>query len=140
MRVVVKPIEGIALSAVSDSRHWVVMDTSVENGGGQAANSPMELLLAALGGCTSMDVLPMLKKMRMSVERYELEAEADRADDHPRVLTRIHLIYRFWGKELDPKKIEHAVNLSMTQYCSISAMLKATVPITHAVEINHPEG
>jgi putative redox protein len=140
MRVVLKPIEGIALAAVSDSNHWTVMDTSVENGGSGAANTPMELLLAALGGCTSMDVLPMLKKMRVPVERFELVAEADRAENHPRVLTRIHLVYRFWGNELDPKKLEQAVTLSMTNYCSISAMLKPTVPITHAVEIMNPNG
>jgi putative redox protein len=122
--------------AKGESGHWIALDTSEEIGGSDAGTSPMELVLEALGGCTAMDVLSILKKKRMKYDKFVIDIVGERAQDHPRVFTKIHLVYKFWGNELSESAIERAIMLSETKYCSVNAMLRPTVEITSKFILN----
>lgn len=135
MKARVKQVEGLSLIGKSDSNHWVPLDSMKVVGGTEAAAKPMELVLIALGGCTSMDVLSILKKMRQDVRDYDVELDGEKAEGHPSVFTKIHLRYIIKGKEINPENVEKAIELSMTKYCSVSAMLKKSVDITWDFEI-----
>jgi putative redox protein len=138
-QAVIKQISGITFAGKSDSRHWVMMDGSPTFGGADSASSPKELLLLALGGCTSSDVIPILKKKRAPVEEFEVHLSANVAEEHPKVFTDIHMEYVFYGEGLNPADIERAIELSTTKYCAVSAMLKGSVKITHAYRIEKPK-
>ena len=132
---VVKQLRGISLAGKSDSNHWVMMDGRKETGGEDAAPSPKELLLIALGGCTSMDVLPILKKKRVHIDGFEVRLTASTRDEHPQVFTDIHIEYVFFGDNIPKADVERAIELSTTKYCSISAMLQGSVKLSHAYTI-----
>jgi putative redox protein len=91
--------------------------------------TPMEMLAAALGGCTAMDVLSILVKMREPLESFSVEVSGERAEDHPRRFTSLEVVYRLKG-DLDERKVERAISLSEERYCSVEATLKPGVPIT----------
>jgi putative redox protein len=129
-------IGGLSFAGLADSGHWVVMDTDASSGGSDGSATPLEMVLLGLGGCTSMDVVSILQKMRVPLDRYETVLWADRAAEHPKTFTKIRIEYRFWGQGIDPQKVEKAIGLSMTKYCSVSAMLGKAVPIEHAYQIN----
>ena len=113
----------------ASSRHSIVMDTVAE----KTANSPMELVLLALCGCTASDVVGILRKKREPFTGLEVRAEAERADGYPAVYTSIHLTYRVGG-QVSQKAVEDAVRLSKEKYCSVSAMLEKTAKITYTIE------
>ena len=115
------------------SRHAIVMDAAAE----KTANTPMELVLIALCGCTAYDVVSILRKKREPLTSLEVRAQAERAAEPPSVYTEINLTYRVGGK-VSPKAAEDAVRLSKEKYCSVSAMLGKTARITS--EIEYPEG
>ncbi len=97
--------------------------------------SPMEMLLAGLAGCSAVDVVLILQKKRVPLVRFEVAVRGERRDEHPRVYTHIHMIYRFWADGLRPKDAEQAIRLSHEKYCSASAMLGAVAEITHEFHI-----
>ncbi|MCU0799644.1 MAG: OsmC family protein [Candidatus Thermoplasmatota archaeon] len=132
----VRPAQGLAITGVTDSGHWVVMDTKKEAGGVLGGPSPMELVLQAVMGCTMMDVVSILEKMKVRYDLFEVSETHERAADHPKVYTKLHLIYRFEGKDIDVDKVRKAVDLSLTKYCSVHAMLSKAVDITHHMELN----
>lgn len=101
----------------------------------EQAPTPMELVLAAVSGCSSIDVVSILKKSRCKVTACEVSVEAQRAETIPRVFTHIHLIYKLRGQNITRRAAERAVSLSMEKYCSVSHMLAGRVQITHSVEI-----
>lgn len=127
--------DGMRFVHRSASGHAVVTDAPVDKGGGGSAPSPMELVILGLIGCTGVDVVSILKKMRQPLESCEVEAVSERAEDHPRVYTRIRVTYTLRG-DLDPKKVERAVELSEQTFCSVSAMLRGTTEITSEIRIN----
>ena len=112
----------------------VQMDGSPDIGGEDLGARPMQLVLMALGGCTSMDMLSMLKKMREEVKSYKVTVNAERATEHPMVFTKIHIHYILEGN-LKKENVEKAINLSMDKYCSVTHMLNSTANITHSFEI-----
>jgi len=124
--------------AEATSRHALVMDTAKE----KTANSPMELVLIALCGCTASDVVGILRKKREPFTSLEVSAHGERAEGYPAVYTEIKLIYRIGGK-VSSKAMQDAVRLSKEKYCSVSAMLAKTAKITfeiqHLDEANRPE-
>ncbi|MCF7796355.1 MAG: OsmC family protein [Lentisphaeria bacterium] len=122
--------------AKGDSGHWVVMDGPEQVGGANAGSRPMEMVLFALGGCTAMDVTSILKKMKVPIEDMQIEIESERANEHPKIYTKIDLTFHFYGPDLPLKKLERAVHLSETTYCSVTAMLSKTTKITVHIE-NH---
>jgi putative redox protein len=99
----------------------------------KTANSPMELVLIALCGCTASDVVGILRKKREPFTGLEVHAQGERAAGHPSVYTQIHLTYRVRG-QVSPKAMEDAVLLSKEKYCSVSAMLEKTAKITYTIE------
>ena len=95
----------------------------------------MEVLLVGLGGCTGMDVISILRKKRQVVLGYEVVLTGERRAEHPRSFTRIEVVHRLRGRELDPKAIEEAIRLSDTKYCSVHATLAPVVEIVSRFEI-----
>lgn len=113
----------------ASSRHSIVLDTAKEN----TANSPMELVLIALCGCTASDVVGILRKKREAFTGLEVRAKGERAEGYPAVYTSIHLTYTVRG-QVSQKAMEDAVRLSKEKYCSVSAMLEKTAKITYIIE------
>ncbi len=126
--------------AHSGSGHSVVIDGPPDHGGQNQGVRPMELVLMGLGGCTSFDVIDILKKSRQPVTDCVTELTAERADSIPAVFTKIHLHFVVTGKDLKESAVKRAIELSATKYCSASLMLEAGgVEITHDYEIRASE-
>ena len=119
----------------SGSGHSVVMDGAPEAGGRDLGIRPMEMLLLGLGGCTAFDVVSILHKSRQQISDCEVEIEAERASEIPKIFTHIQLHFIISGRELDKTKVAKAVSLSADKYCSASRMLEKTATITHDFEI-----
>lgn len=122
--------------AESGSGHTVVMDGPPEHGGRNIGIRPMEMLLLGLGGCSNFDVINILEKARQAVEDCEVFLEAERADEEPKVFTKIHLHFVVKGRNLKEAQVKRAIDLSAEKYCSASIMLgRAGVEVTHDYEI-----
>ncbi|MBM4171293.1 MAG: osmotically inducible protein OsmC [Ignavibacteria bacterium] len=128
-------LKGITFAGKTDTDHWVMMDGPENFGGSNAAIRPKELLLLGLGGCTGSDVVTILQKKRVQLNSFKINISADIADEHPQVFTKIHIEYVFSGNDLQAKDLERAIELSMTKYCSVTAMLQKAVEITHSYKI-----
>lgn len=128
-------IKGNTYAAKGDTNHWVVMDTKSMVGGHGAGASPKEFLLFAIGGCTSSDVISILNKRRVDIKHYEIFLSATERDEHPRIFTEVNIEYVFYGDNLNPADIEKAIDLSVTKYCGVSAMVQPTVKLTHSYRI-----
>ncbi|HQU98306.1 MAG TPA: OsmC family protein [Nitrosomonas sp.] len=125
----------VSFLAESGSGHAVLMDGAPEAGGQNLGPRPMELLLMGLGGCSSFDVVLILKKARQDITDCVVEIEAQRASSDPKVFTDIHLHFIITGHNIKTQQVERAIDLSAEKYCSASIMLKQTVNITHDYEI-----
>ena len=120
----------------SGSGHVVVMDGPPDHGGRNLGVRPMEMVMIGLGGCTNFDVVSILKKARQPVESCEAFLEAERADEEPKVFTKIHVHFVVKGRGLKEAQVKRAVELSAEKYCSASIMLgRGGVEITHDYEI-----
>jgi putative redox protein len=108
----------------------VSVDSHVKFGGQGKGPRPKPLLLFSLAGCTGMDVVSLLKKMRVDFTDFKIKVSAELTEDHPKYYHKIHLTYLFSGEDLDAGKIEKAVNLSQDKYCGVSYMLSKTAEIT----------
>ena len=135
MKSKVKWLDNMSFVGESASGHSVVMDGPPEFGGQNLGIRPMEMLILGLGGCSSFDVMLILKKSRQKVDRCEVELDYDRAPENPKVYTRIHMHFIVAGRNLNSKKVEKAISLSAEKYCSASVMLAKTADITHDFEI-----
>ncbi|MFT5395174.1 MAG: putative redox protein [Gammaproteobacteria bacterium] len=119
----------------SSSGHKVVMDGPAEGGGRDLGPRPMEMLLMGTGGCSSYDVISILKKARQDVSACDVVISSERADSEPKVFTKIHIHFKITGTNLKEKQVERAVSLSAEKYCSASIMLGAMAEISHDYEI-----
>ena len=135
MKATITLQEGSTFEGVAGSGHRVTMDVAPEVGGRNLGLRPMEMVLLGLGGCTAIDVLHMLREGRQPITDMRVELDAERADDAPKVFTRIHVHFVLTGAGLDPHKIERAIKLSANKYCSASMMLNKTAEMTHDFEI-----
>jgi len=135
MKARIKWIEQMAFLGETESGHSVVMDASPAIGGRNLGPRPMEMLLIGAGGCSSIDVISILKKTRQAVSDCYVELEAERAETDPKVFTKIHMHFVVKGKDIKADAVERAVNLSAEKYCSASIMLGATAEMTHDYEI-----
>lgn len=125
--------------AESETGHSIVMDGPPDHGGKNQGARPMETLLIGMGGCSSFDVIHILKKSRQDVIDCVAEIEAERADEVPSVFTKIHLHFVITGNNLKESMVRNAVKLSAEKYCSASIMLaKGGVDITHSYEMQSP--
>jgi len=114
-------------------KHTIRIDAP-EPLGEDTGASPKKLLLSSLAGCTGLDVVSLLNKMKVSFNNFEMDVEADLTDEHPKVYSEIRLVYRFFGEDLNKAKIEKAIALSKNKYCGVSAMLQKNCPIVYSVE------
>ncbi len=136
MKTRIKWVENATFLAESGSGHAVIMDGPPESGGRNLGPRPMEMMLIGMGGCTTFDVVHILKKSREPVTDCEAELSAERADSEPKVFTRIHVHFIVRGRGLKEAKVRKAVELSAEKYCSASIMLgQAGVEISHDFEI-----
>lgn len=126
----------VRFTGMPDSGHPVAIDGPPEFGGQNAGVRPMELMLLGIGGCTSFDVVNILRRGRQDVVDCVTDIEAERAESDPKVFTRIHLHFRISGNGIDQRKVERAIALTATKYCSASIMLeRAGVEVTHDYEV-----
>ena len=135
MNISVKWIDGMLMVGKSDSGHAIVMDGPPEIGGENLGVRPMEMLLLGMAGCTMIDVVSTLEKMRENLSDCQTKVSADRVDKYPKVFTNIHVHFILRGKKLNPLKVEKAIKLSAEKYCSASIILGKTAVITHDFEI-----
>ena len=135
MNISVNWVDGLLMVGKSDSGHTITMDGPPESGGENLGVRPMEMLLLGVAGCTMIDVVTTLKKMRQDLSHCETKINAERATDHPKVFTDIHIQFIVKGNDLDSKKVDKAITLSAEKYCSASIMLGETATITHDFEV-----
>ena len=135
MNLSVNWVDGMLMVGKSHSGHSITMDGPIEIGGENLGVRPMEMLLLGVAGCTMIDVVTTLKKMRQDLSHCETKISAERANEHPKVFTDIHIKFLVKGKNLDSKKVDKAIILSAEKYCSASIMLGKTANITHDFEV-----
>ncbi len=123
LTVTVDLLDGMAFQATTGTEHALVMDAAPEVGGDDAGARPMEMLLVGLGGCTGMDVISMLRKMRQDVSSYQIRLSGERAAEHPKIFISITVEHVVRGRALSLEAVKRAVELSATRYCSAAAML-----------------
>ena len=135
MKARVKWVEQASFLGETESNHAVLMDGPPSAGGRNLGPRPMEMLLLGAGGCTSFDVVSILKKSRQSVSDCYVELEAERAETDPKVFSKIHMHFVVKGKNIKPEIVEKAIKLSAGKYCSASIMLGATAEMSHDFEV-----
>ena len=131
MKTQIKWMQDVSFKGKSESGHEVILDGPEELGGKDLGMRPMEMMLIGMGGCTSFDVVTILKRSRQQITGCIAEIEAVRADAIPKVFTSIHIHFLIKGIDLQKKAVERAVELSANKYCSASIMLGKSVKITH---------
>jgi putative redox protein len=131
----IKWVENVCFMGESETGHAVILDGAPDAGGRNLGMRPMEMLLIGMGACTSFDVVTILKKARQPIDDCVAEIEAERADEVPKVFTKIHVHFVVTGNGLSEGQVERAVKLSAEKYCSASIMLGKSAQITHDFEI-----
>jgi len=119
--------------------HKIIIDADEKVGGENMGPRPKPLMLAALGGCTAMDVVSILRKMRVNFENVNVKVDGELTEEHPRHFYKIHLTYEFTGRDLPLEKLEKAVNLSQDKYCGVSYSYMKAMELTHEIRIIMPE-
>ncbi|RIH64056.1 OsmC family peroxiredoxin [Mariniphaga sediminis] len=127
-------LENMAFSAEVNG-HKIILDATENVGGENRGPRPKPLMLTALAGCTGMDVVSILKKMRVDVDGFNVYVEGDLTEEHPKQFTQMHVIYEFKGKNLPVEKIQKAVTLSEERYCGVSAMYRKAIGLTSEIRI-----
>ena len=135
MKATIKWIDGVSFVGESESGHAVVLDGPPSAGGRNIGIRPMELLLIGMGGCSAFDVVSILTRGRQDLVDCRAELSAERAEEDPKVFTRIHVHYVVSGRGLKAATVERAIKLSAEKYCSASIMLGKTAEVTHDYEI-----
>ncbi len=137
METTIKWTGKMAFSGATPSGHEIKMDAAEEIGGENSGARPTELLLNAVAGCTGIDIISILQKMRLEPTSFEMQVKGERADDHPKRFTAIHIHYALEG-ELPDDKVVRAIQLSKDKYCSVSHSLNANITVSYS--INGVEG
>lgn len=133
--VKVKWLDDMRFVANDDKGHSIVMDTSREHGGEGSAFTPMQLLLVALGGCTGMDVVDILRKQRQKLTGFEIVVSGERVSEYPRVYGKVHVEYKLKGENIRDKAVHTAIQLSEDKYCSVGATISKTAKVSHSYSI-----
>ncbi|WNF38722.1 OsmC family protein [Bacillaceae bacterium IKA-2] len=128
----------MAFTGTTPSGHQIMMDAPPEVGGENKAPRPTELLLNAVAGCTGIDIISILTKMRAIPTSFTMEVEAERAEDHPKKVTKLHIHYVFEG-DLPEDKVVRAIKLSKDTYCSVSHSLSAEITVSYSINGNRGE-
>ncbi len=131
----IKWVENLQFVGNAPSGHSILMDGPPEVGGDNVAIRPGEMTLVALGGCTGIDIVSMLKKMRVQFDSFEIVVDAQPREQHPKSWEKIHITYILTGNHINEEKVRTAIELSGEKYCSVSAMLRPGAEITHELQI-----
>lgn len=115
--------------------HKIVLDAVPEVGGENRGPRPKPFMLTALGGCTAMDVISILKKMRVEIKDFNVSVEGELTDEHPKYFSKMHVTYEFTGSNLPLEKLKKAVELSEERYCGVSAVYKKLIELTSEIKI-----
>ncbi|TNE27508.1 MAG: OsmC family peroxiredoxin [Bacteroidetes bacterium] len=134
VQVVADHTSGMSFDANVENYH-VIVDAKEEFGGVGKGPSPKPLLLVALAGCTGMDVVSLLEKMRQEYTSFKIAVTGEQTETHPKYYHKIHVEYQFVGSDLDPAKVQKAVDMSQDKYCGVSHMLKAASELTYNISI-----
>jgi len=128
-KTIITLVEGMQFVGKGERGHGVLMDASPKGGGSDSAATPLEAFLCALGGCTGMDVISILRKMKTEPSSLRIEIQDERASEYPKVITKLHIIYRVTGAvpEVNLKK---AIDLSLSKYCPITNTIAGVAEIT----------
>lgn len=126
---------GMAFVGLTPSAHTITLDTDREHGGLDSGPQPLELLLAALGSCTAMDVLAIMRKKRQRVTHYSVNVFANTAPDYPKTYTHIYVEHVIGGEGVDPRAMARSLELSITKYCPVHALLARATRVEHAYRI-----
>jgi putative redox protein len=135
MKTTTKWVSHLAFDSTSDNNHTVRLDTTVDGGSLDSGMSPKKMLLSALAGCSGMDVVDILNKMKVPFSKMEIEAEAEQTTETPAVFKWIKLIYKSDVDAAQLDKLKRAVELSQEKYCGIAAMLKKHCAIEYSIEL-----
>ncbi len=127
--------KGNMLFDANVSGHHVMMDALPPVGGEDKGSRPKEMMLAALAGCTGMDVVSVLKKMRVELAGLNIRVEAEVTEVHPKHYNKMHIIYEFTGTDLPSNLLKKAVDLSQNRYCGVSFMYKKAMEVTYEIRI-----
>ena len=119
--------------------HKITLDANEEFGGRNLGPTPKPLMMVSLAGCTGLDVIAMLKKMRVDVKDFDVRVEGDLTEEHPKHFYKMHVIYEFWGKDLPMDKLEKAVSLSEERYCGVSASYRKAMELTSEIIVHNEE-
>lgn len=130
----VRFVDGMQFVGMSASGHAIVLDAPKDVGGHNTGPTPMEMVLIALGGCTGMDVVSILRKMQVQFTRFEMEIQGERAPEYPKNFTKIQIAYKIWG-DVPEEKLKKAIDLSLEKYCSVSNSLKPKAEISYTYQI-----
>ncbi len=128
-------IEDLAFETVLNG-HKIILDAEDNVGGKDRGPRPKPLMMVSLAGCTAMDVISILKKMRVDVKKFDVKVEAEVTEEHPKHYSKMHLIYEFWGKDLPMDKLEKAVNLSQDRYCGVSYTYRKVMELTYEIRVH----
>lgn len=135
-RGTVRWVDGSHYVGANDLGLEVSLQGPPREGETRTAPSPKDLVLIGLGGCTAVDVVEILHKMRQPLGSLRIDLESEESEEHPKVFTRVRLVYKLEGHGLDPERAVRAVTLSQQKYCGVSAMIAKTAAISYAVEVN----
>lgn len=125
----------VTFAGRTDSNHWITMDGSPQFGGSDAGIRAKEMLMLALAGCSGSDVASILTKKRVPFEGFDMNVTAEETEDHPKVYTAMHIEYVLYGSNIPTQDVERAIELAMTKYCGVNAMLGKVMTITHSYRI-----
>lgn len=117
--------------------HNIVIDLAKDAGGDEAGPRPKKFVLVAAAGCSGLDVVEIVKKMRIDIKGFNIQIESDVTDEYPKQYTNLKVVYEFEGKNLPKEKLERACQLSFDNYCGVLAMYKKAVPVTYEVRIKN---
>jgi len=131
-------IDGMAFESEVNG-HKIIIDAVEAVGGNNRGPRPKPLMLLSLAGCTGMDVVSILKKMRVELDNFSVEVEANQTEEHPKHFNEMKVIYKFWGKDLPMEKLQKAVNLSEERYCGVSEVYKKYVKMSNEILVNPPK-
>ncbi|MBN1756557.1 OsmC family protein [bacterium] len=139
MRATTRWVDNLQFVTWGDSKHAIAVDGTAPVGGEDTAIMPKELVLNGLITCTGMDVVSILKKMRVDFYKFEVSAEAEVAPEHPKVFTKIDIEYNIWGFSINEENLDKAIRLSQEKYCGVTAMLLKACPINYSYKIHDSE-
>lgn len=135
-KISLKWVDGMAFDGEVNG-HTLRIDANESVGGRDTGPRPKALMLLALAGCTAMDVVSILNKMRMEYDDFLVDVESNKTEEHPVVYTDFKIVYKFKGNNLDREKIDKAVSLSQERYCGVSAMYKHIAPVTYEIVLEN---